>query len=64
MQTGVIKIVDYVRGLGYIKQPNGEEIVLITLGLEDKIAAGVPVRYNVQHTRRGHIAVNVQPIVQ
>jgi len=63
MHTGVIKVVDHSKGLGYVQEPDGREIVLITLGLEDMLTTGMPVTYTVKQTRRGVIAVDVKPIV-
>ncbi len=62
MQTGIIKTVDTTRGLGYIQESNGHEIVLITLGLEDMLAKGLRVNYNIRQTRLGIIAIDVQPV--
>lgn len=62
MHTGIIKIVDFAKGLGYVRESTGREIVLIAKGLENIIAEGIRVSYNVKQTRRGIIAVDVHPI--
>ncbi len=38
MSAGIIKAVDFKKGLGYLMDDNGREIVLVALGLEDAIA--------------------------
>ncbi len=61
METGIIKLIDSDRGLGYLTTPTGDEIVLITLGLEDQLYPGEVVNYNIRQTRVGVIAVDIQP---
>ena len=63
METGIIKLIDNTRGLGYLTTTTGDEIVLITLGLEDQLYPGESVNYNIRQTRVGLIAVDVQPTI-
>ena len=64
METGIIKVIDSTRGMGYVVDPEGHEILLITLGLEDKLTQGLTVHYNIRQTRVGVIAVDVEPVTQ
>lgn len=61
MQTGTIKNLDLNKGLGYIQENDGRELLFITKGLENKIAKGLTVHYIIRQTRRGIIAINVEP---
>jgi len=61
MQQGVIKEVDFNRGLGHVLSNDGKEIVLITKGLEDKLVQGARIMFEIKQTRRGIIAINIKP---
>lgn len=63
MPQGIIKDVDFKKGLGYVLNGDGREIVLVTKGLEDKIEVGRPITFEILHTRRGIIAVKIQPVL-
>lgn len=62
MHTGVIKSVDFNKGLGYVQEDSGKEVLLVALGLEQKINQGTTVHFNIRQTRLGIIAVNIEPI--
>ena len=61
MHTGVIRSVDFVRGLGYVVDSTGSEVVFITKGLEDKINQGTVIAYEIKQTRVGLIATSIEP---
>lgn len=62
MHTGVIKSVDFNKGLGYVQEDSGKELLLVALGLEQKIDRGTTVQFDIKQTRLGIIAVNIEPL--
>lgn len=62
MDQGIIITVDFDKGLGYVRDDQGKEIVLIAKGMESTLSQHMPVAFDIRQTRVGLIAVNIQPL--
>lgn len=59
MKTGTVKFFNEVKGFGFIKADNGEEIFVHVSGLKNEIRENDTVNFDVEQGKKGLNAVNV-----
>ncbi len=60
MKKGVVKFFNPIKGFGFIKEDNGQEIFVHKTGLKDEIRENDVVMFDVEEGRKGLNAVNVR----
>lgn len=59
MKKGTVKFFNEIKGFGFIKGEDGQEIFVHSTGLKSKIKENDPVEFEIGQGKKGECAVNV-----